>query len=192
MENQKLHVLGKILESDKNAVAIVGSRQPSKKGEKAAYEFSYYLAAKGVTIVSGMARGIDSVAHKAALEAEGRTIAVLGSGVDVIYPPENKNLYDEIIKNGAVVSQFPMGTKPYAKNFLERNRIVAELALAVLVVEGARISGTLSIASWAGKLGREVFAIPGSGVTDYLISEGATIANSPMQILEYLNELNNS
>ncbi|MEK7497477.1 MAG: DNA-processing protein DprA [Patescibacteria group bacterium] len=192
MEKQKLHILGEILESDSNAVAIVGSRKQSEKGEKTAYEFSYYLATKGITIVSGMAKGIDSVAHRAALEAGGRTIAVLGSGVDVIYPQENESLYREIIKNGAVVSQFPMGTKPFAKNFLARNKIIAELSRAVLVIEGARISGTLSIASWAGKLGREVFAFPGSEITDYLISEGATIANSPMQILEYLNGFDNS
>ena len=190
--NTELFVKGKVLEEDKNAVAVVGSRIPSEKGEQVAYEFSYYLAAKGVTIVSGMARGIDSVAHKAALEAGGRTIAVLGSGVDVVYPPENKSLYEEIIKSGAVVSQFPMGTKPFAKNFLMRNKTIAEMARAVLVMEGGRISGTLSIANWAAKINREVFALPGSAVTDYLISEGATVANSPMQILEYLDGLNNS
>lgn len=189
---ERLFIKGKLLRQDKKAVAIVGSRMTSEDGEKVAYEYSYYLAAKGVTIISGMARGIDSIAHRAALEVGGRTIAVLGSGVDVVYPPENKSLYEDIIKNGAVVSPFPMGTKPYPKNFLMRNKIIAELAGAVLVIEGARISGTLSIANWAGKLGREVFVLPGSEITDYLISEGATIANSPMQILEYLNGFNNS
>jgi len=190
--NSELFIKGRLLEKDKNAIAVVGSRRPTENGEKAAYEFSYYLAAKGITIISGMARGIDTVSHKAALEAGGRTIAVLGSGVDVVYPPENRPLYEDIIKNGAVVSPFPWGTKPFPKNFLARNKIIAELSRAVLVIEGARISGTLSIANWAGRMNREVFALPGSELADYLTGEGATVANSPMQILEYLDGLNNS
>ena len=185
----RLKIWGEIRPTDTFAVAIVGSRLSSGRGEKIAYEFSFYLAGHGVTIISGLARGIDSVAHRAAIDAGGRTIAVLGSGIDVIYPPENINLAREISENGAVVSQFPRGTKPYAKNFLERNGTIAKLAKAVLIVEGARRSGTLSTATWAVNQGREVFVIPGSGVTEYLINQGATVANSPADILEYLNSL---
>lgn len=186
---KQLDILGEIKKADKKAVAVVGARLMSPRGKKLAYEYSFYLAGHGVTIVSGLARGIDSVAHRAAIDAGGRTIAVLGSGIDVIYPPENKNLAQEISKHGAVVSQFPKGTKPYPKNFLERNGMIAKLARAVLVIEGKRRSGTLSTAGWAANLGREVFVIPGSEITDYLIKEGATIANSPADILEYLDSL---
>lgn len=185
----KLKVLGEVKPTDSFAVAIVGSRNSSKSGEKIAYEFSFYLAGHGVTIVSGLARGIDSIAHRAALDAGGRTLAVLGSGLDIIYPPENTGLAQEIIKNGALISQFPKGTKPFPNNFLARNETVVKLSKAVLVIEGERRSGTLSTATWAANHSREVFVIPGSGATDYLIKEGATIANSPVDILEYLNSL---
>ena len=174
---------------DKNAVAVVGTRVPSERGRKIAYEYSFYLAGHGVTIVSGLARGIDSVAHRAALAAGGRTIAVLGSGIDIIYPPENKGLAKEIAGHGAIVSQFPKGTKPLPKNFLERNGTIAKLSKCVLVIEGLKRSGTLSTAGWAANLNREVFVIPGSEITDYLAREGATIANSPADILEYLKSL---
>lgn len=182
-----MEIKGKILPRDKFAVAIVGSRTPSQKGLKTAYDFAFFLAGNGVTIVSGLARGIDSMAHKGALAAGGRTVAVLGSGLDIIYPFENKSLALEVSKNGALVSEFPKGTKPFPKNFLQRNRLIAKLSKAVLVVEGKKRSGTLSTASWAGDLGREVFAIPGSEATDYLIENGATIANSPKEVLDYLN-----
>lgn len=188
----KLNILGKILPGDKNAVAIVGTRNPSARGKKLAYDFAYYLAGHGVTIVSGLARGIDTQAHKAALEAGGRTIAVIGSGLDNIYPPENNDLAEKIANQGAVVTEFEDGTKPLAKNFLARNRLIAKLSKAVLVIEGKARSGTLSTASHAANLGVEVFAIPGSEATDWLISEGATIANNPKEVLDYLHELNNS
>lgn len=184
-----LYVLGEIKKADENAVAIVGSRKMSEKGKALAYKFSFELASVGFTIISGLARGIDSVAHRAALDAKGRTIAVLGSGLDVIYPPENKDLFNEIINtgHGAVVSEFPAGTKPFPKNFLARNRIISGLSKCVLVIEGARRSGTLSTVTWAANQGREVFVIPGSEITDYLADNGATIANSPSDIIEYLN-----
>ncbi len=176
------------MKTDVQAVAVVGARKMSDRGKKIAYDYSFNLAKRGVTIVSGLARGIDSVAHRAALDAGGRTIAVLGSGVDVIYPPENKKLAEEISKHGAVVSQFPRGTKPFPKNFLERNGLISKLAKAVLVIEGAIRSGTLSTATWAANQGREVFVIPGSEITDYLADQGATIANSPEDIIKYLND----
>lgn len=186
---EELDVWGKILKKDRYSVAVVGSRIMSKRGEALTKIFVKKIAMKGFTIISGMARGIDSIAHKTALAVGGRTIAVLGSGIDVIYPPENEGLANRISKNGAVVSPFPKGTKPYPKNFLARNRIVVKLSQAVLVIEGARRSGTLSTASWAANEGVEVFAIPGSPATDYLIEQGATIAKDPETIIEYLDGL---
>lgn len=181
-----MYISGKILKKDKNAIAVVGSRLPSDRGKQLAYDFAYYLAGKGITIVSGLARGIDTIAHKAALAAGGRTIAVLGSGLDIIYPPENRNLAERISRNGALVSGFARGTKPYAKNFLARNRIIAKLSRAVLVIEGARRSGTLSTASHAASEGKEVFAIPGSEATDWLIEQGANSVKSPKELIEFL------
>lgn len=187
----RLNLLGEIKELDANAVAIVGSRKMSEKGKKTAYEFSFYLAGHGITVVSGLARGIDSVAHTAALDAGGRTIAVLGSGLDVVYPPENKDLLNKIVNtnSGAIVSEFALGTKPFPKNFLARNRIVSGLSKCVLVIEGQARSGTLSTVGWAADQGRQVFVIPGSPITDYLTEMGATIAKSPTDIIEYLNSL---
>jgi DNA processing protein len=190
-----LNIQGKILKKDKRAVAIVGTRTPTKYGREVAYKFSFELAKKGITIVSGLARGIDTVAHNAALDAGGRTIAVLGSGLDVIYPPENLGLAQRIIKSGALVSQFAYGTKPLGKNFLIRNELVARLSRAILVVEGSRRSGTISTASHAANLGVEVFAVPGpvnspmSEAPLYLIEQGAQIARVPGDILEYINSL---
>lgn len=180
---------------DKRAVAIVGTRHPTKYGEEMAYKFSFELAKNGVTIVSGLARGIDTIAHSAALDAGGRTIAVLGSGVDIIYPPENKALAARIEKQGKMVSPFPLGTKPLGRNFLIRNGLIVELSLAVLIVEGRERSGTLSTATHAANQNKEVFAIPGplnspeSFLPNYLIANGARIATSPEDILEYISNL---
>ncbi len=182
-----MDVLGEILEGDSKAIAIVGARKATPRGRELAFNFSYILAESGFTIVSGLARGIDTAAHKGAISAGGRTIAVLGSGIDIIYPPENFQLSQTIAKNGALVTEFEKGTKPLPGNFLQRNRLIAKLSKAVLVIEGLRRSGTLSTASWAGDLNREVFAIPGSEATDWLISQGATIATSPLDIIEYLD-----
>ncbi len=189
---ERLYILGNVLKKDELAIAIVGSRRMTSYGKKMAYKFSFELARKGITIVSGLALGIDTIAHKAAIAAHGRTIAVLGSGIDVIYPPQNKKLAEEIIKNGALISEFPLGTKPLGKNFLVRNRIISGLAKAILVVEGGRVSGTISTATWAANQGKEVFAIPGSldspmsQATNYLISQGANIATKPEDIIEIL------
>jgi DNA processing protein len=181
-----LYVKGKILKKDSRAIAVVGSRLMTPRGESLTKKFVKEFVKKGFTIVSGLARGIDTVAHQTALKEGGRTIAVLGSGLDTIYPPENKALSDEIIKHGALVSPYPEGTKPYPKNFLSRNRIIVELSVAVLVVEGKRRSGTLSTASWAADEGIDVFAIPGSEATDFLIGEGAISASKPQGVLDMM------
>ena len=183
---ETLYVAGKLKSSDGLAVAIVGSRKMTAEGKKNAYKFSYFLAREGFTIVSGLARGIDTVAHKAALAAGGRTIAVLGSGIDIIYPPENAALAAEIVKSGALVSPFAMGVAPLPKNFLTRNKVVAELSQGVLVIEGKARSGTLSTASHAANLGKDVFVILGSEATDWLAGEGAIVVEEPVDIIEYL------
>lgn len=168
------------------SVAIVGTRAPTKYGREMAYKFSFSLAKNGVTIISGLARGIDTIAHQAALDAGGRTIAVLGSGKDVIYPPENKRLAEKIMEHGQVLSPFPDGTLPYGKNFLIRNELIVKLSQAVLVIEGMMRSGTLNTATHAANAGVEVFAIPGSPITDFLAENGARIATKPEDILEYV------
>lgn len=183
---QKLFVAGEFLPQDQKAIAVIGARRMTDSGKKSAWEFSFALAKAGVTIISGMARGVDTVAHKAAIFAGGRTIAVLGSGIDVIYPPENIFLAREIAQKGAVVTEFSPGTPPYAKNFLTRNRIISGLSLGVLIIEGAKRSGTLSTASHAADAGKDVFAIPGSEATDFLIEEGAISVQRPEEILDML------
>jgi DNA processing protein len=183
----ELYILGKILKKDARAVAVIGTRQVSSRGRALTEEYVKSLVQAGCTIVSGLARGVDTVAHRMALKYGGRTIAVLGSGLDIIYPPENRDLAKEIIGKGALVSPFSPGTKPLAKNFLARNRIIAKLSLAVLVIEGARRSGTLSTAAWAANEGIDVFAVPGSEATDWLISQGAIPVTKPQEVLKELN-----
>jgi DNA processing protein len=156
---------------DTLAVAIVGAREATQYGIGCAERLAADLAARGVTIISGLARGIDSAAHRGALRAGGRTIAVLGSGVDVIYPPENRRLALEIAEGGAVVSQFALRTPPLAGYFPARNRVIAGLSLGVVVVEAAEKSGSLITAGLAGELGREVMAVPGPLTS--LMSRGA-------------------
>lgn len=188
---EDIFVLGNLLPSDKRSVAVVGSRKMTKRGEELTKKYVKELVKEKITIVSGLARGIDTVAHQTALDCSGRTIAVLGSGLDIIYPPENAKLAKEIIKNGCLISGFPYGTKPEGKNFLARNRLIVKLSFAVLVIEGLRRSGTLSTASHAGNECVEVFAIPGSEACDYLINNGVTIANDPKDVIQYLNQLDN-
>src|SRR5205085_12603318 len=150
------------------------------------------LAARGVTIVSGLARGIDSAAHRGALEAGGRTIAVLGSGIDVIYPPENRDLARRIAARGAVVSQFALGTPPLSYHFPERNRVIAALSLGVVVVEAAERSGSLTTAGCAAELGREVMAVPGrvtslqSQGAHRLIQDGAALVQGWQDVVAAL------
>ncbi|RJR29873.1 DNA-protecting protein DprA [Candidatus Microgenomates bacterium] len=192
---QCIYIKGDFEPRDCLAVAVVGSRTPTGEGRKKAYEIACVLASEGITIVSGLARGIDTEAHRAALKVSGRTIAVLGSGLSNIYPPENIDLAREIQKSGALVSEFKPDTKPLPDNFLARNRIIAALSLAVVVVEGKRRSGTISTARHAAELGREVFAVEGSesGVMsqapNYLISEGAVAISGPGQVLDYIKDI---
>ena len=167
----RLWVRGRLIDEDALAVAIVGSRRATPFGLELAERLGGDLAARGVTVVSGLARGIDSAAHRGALEAGGRTLAVLGCGVDVVYPPENRRLATRIAERGAVLSQFAPGTPALAHHFPVRNRIIAGLALGVVVVEAAEQSGTLITAGHAGDLGREVMAVPGRAEqTDTLLA----------------------
>jgi DNA processing protein len=177
-----LHVRGALADADALAVAIVGSRRATSYGLEVAETLAADLAARGITVVSGLARGIDSAAHRGALRVGGRTLAVLGSGVDVIYPPENRRLAAEIVARGALVSQFAPGTPPLPQNFPTRNQVIAALSLAVVVVEAAERSGSLITARLAAELGREVLAVPGritapeSRGANRLIQDGAHAA----------------
>jgi DNA processing protein len=179
-----LLVRGEILREDGLAVAIVGSRRGTHYGLRMAERLGADLGGRGVTVVSGLARGVDTAAHRGALDAGGRTLAVLGSGVDVVYPPENRGLATEVVKAGAVVSQFPMGTAPLPYHFPARNRVIAGLTLGTVVVEAAERSGALITARLAGELGREVYAVPGnvsstgSQGTNGLIQDGAKLVQS--------------
>ena len=187
-----LYVKGEFLPADENAVAIVGSRGASFYGLSCAKDFSFRLSQYGLTIVSGMARGIDTVSHRASLDAGGRTIAVLGSGLNRIYPPENEGLFAEIAKKGVVISQFALDTPPVAKNFPIRNRIISGLSRGVLVVEASLKSGALITARYALEQDRDVFAIPGklssptSSGTNDLIKQGAKMVTEPEEILKEL------
>lgn len=188
-----LYIKGNIEEADEVAVAIVGSRLPTPYGIAVTERIAGDLASSGVTVVSGMARGCDTAAHRGALRAGGRTIAILGCGVDVIYPKENKRLYEEIGRRGALVSELPMGTTPYPTNFPVRNRIIMGLSLGVVVVEAAPRSGSLITARLALDAGREVFAVPGS-ITSYksrgtnnLLKQGAKLVEDARDILEELS-----
>ncbi len=157
-----LHLQGALEPADEVAVAVVGSRSITSYGKQVTFRLVGDLVRHGVTIVSGLARGVDAVAHRAALDAGGRTIAVLGSGLDRVYPPEHSALAAEIAMHGAVVSEFPLGTKPDAPNFPIRNRVISALSLGTLVVEAGDTSGTLITAARALEQNREVFAVPGS------------------------------
>ncbi|MCC7201282.1 MAG: DNA-protecting protein DprA [Nitrospirae bacterium] len=186
---------GSVSPDDINALAIVGTRNPSPYGKKVSEMLSAELSSAGFTIVSGMARGIDSSAHRAALNAGGRSIAVLGCGADIAYPPENEKLMREITGNGAVISEFPIGTLPDKRNFPQRNRIISGISLGVIVVEAAEKSGSLITARFALEQGREIFAIPGninsplSSGTNNLIQQGAKAVTNVNDILEEFDQL---
>ena len=189
-----LHVRGAVVDADALAVAIVGSRRATPYGLEVAETLAADLAARGVTIVSGLARGIDSAAHRGALRVGGRTLAVLGSGVDLIYPPENRRLADEIAERGALLSQFAPGTPPLPQNFPARNQVIAALSLAVVIVEAAEKSGSLITARLAAELGREVLAVPGritapeSRGANRLIQDGAHVAMGWEDVVAVLPE----
>ena len=185
-----LYVKGNILTDDDKAVAIVGSRSASEYGRRVARDLARGLASLGFTVVSGMARGIDGSAHESALQAGGRTIAVLGSGVERAYPAEHETLYRRIGENGAVLSELPIGTRPLAFNFPARNRLISGLSLGVVVVEATEKSGSLITATLAVEQGREVFAVPGevgssrSRGAHRLIRQGAKLVESVDDIIE--------
>jgi DNA processing protein len=188
-----LYVRGGLLPEDEWAVAIVGTRRVTAYGRQVAEDVATTLARNGVTVVSGLARGVDSIAHQAALNAGGRTIAVLGNGVDKVYPPENRRLAEQILQQGALVSDYAPGTPPDGANFPPRNRIISGLSLAVVIVEAGQSSGALITASFAAEQGRDVFAVPGnitapqSQGANRLIQDGATPLINPQDVLEALN-----
>lgn len=185
-----LYVKGNLLPEDYYNIAIVGSRRASLYGRETAEKLARQLAERGFTVTSGMARGIDTSAHTGVLKAAGRTIAVLGCGINIAYPPENKNLMDKIADSGAVISEFPINTAPHRHNFPIRNRIISGLALGVVIVEAAQKSGALITASFALEQGREVFSVPGkidvptSRGTLGLIKDGAKLVEDVEDILE--------
>ena len=188
-----LHVRGNLVPEDECAVAVVGTRRASVYGRQAAEEIVSDLARSGITVVSGLAKGIDSIAHRAALQAGGRTIAVAGCGLDVVYPSEHVDLARQIMAQGALVSEFPLGTGPKAEHFPQRNRIISGMSLGVLVVEAGDKSGALNTAHWAVEQNRDVFAVPGSIFSpaskgaNHLIQEGAKLVRHAGDILEELN-----
>mgnify|MGYP000216547194 CR=1 FL=1 len=188
-----LYVRGELKKEDEWAVAMVGTRRASVYGREVARRLASALAQNGITVVSGLARGIDVEAHQAALKAGGRTIAVLGCGVDRVYPPEHRRLAAEIVAHGALVSDYPIGTPPEGPNFPPRNRIISGLSLGVIVVEAGARSGALITAEYAAEQGREVFAVPGSILsesyagTNALIRDGARIVLGVEDVLEELN-----
>jgi DNA processing protein len=190
-----LEVLGTLTEADRHAISIVGSRHCSFYGLEATKHFSFRLASAGLTIISGLARGIDTAAHQAALAAKGRTIAIIGSGIGHLYPPENQALAQRIAKQGAILSEFPFDSPPNPQTFPYRNRIVAGWCMDLMVVEAGEKSGALITANLATDQGRQVYAIPGpidrgsSVGTNRLIQQGAKLVTCAEDILEELQEL---
>ena len=188
-----LYVRGALTAEDSWAVAIVGTRRVSAYGRQVTEELATFLAINGVTVVSGLARGVDAIAHQSALKAGGRTIAVLGCGVDRIYPPEHAQLAEKMIASGAILSDYAPGTPPDASNFPPRNRIISGFSMATVVVEAGETSGALITAQFAADQGREVFAVPGnilapqSKGTNRLIAQGAHPMLSARDLLDVLN-----
>jgi len=190
-----LWVRGALEDDDALAIAIVGARRATPYGLEVAAQLARDLAARGVTIVSGFARGVDSAAHRAALDAGGRTLAVLGCGIDVVYPSENRRLADAVAARGALVTQFAPGTAPLPYHFPARNRTLAALVLGVVVVEAAARSGSLSTAGFAADLGREVYAVPGkitsptSAGAHRLLRDGARLVENWTDIVQELPDV---
>jgi len=184
-----LYVKGNLKEEDIN-IAVVGSRMASTYGKFSTERLCRELVVNGITVVSGLARGIDTAAHRGSIAAKGRTIAVLGCGIDIVYPPENKELFTKITSQGAIITEFPFGTPPNGPNFPARNRIISGLSLGVVVVEANEKSGSLITARTALEQGREVFAVPGSidsagsRGTNGLIKQGAKLIEDVYDILD--------
>jgi DNA processing protein len=187
-----LYIIGEFPLQNAPSIAIVGSRSPTEYGKTISHQLSHQLAERGITVVSGFARGIDTCVHRGALEAGGRTVAVFGCGLSIIYPETNRALAGEIIKSGALISEFPMTMPPRGNNFPRRNRVISGLTLGTLVVEASDRSGSLITARHAAEQGREVFAVPGqifsnvSRGTHSLINQGATLINSVDDLLDAL------
>lgn len=187
-----LYVRGELKPEDAFSIALVGSRQAKDYGRRVSYQLSYQLAKRGLTVISGFAKGIDTCAHRGALEASGRTIAVMGNGLSLIYPAANSELVEKVVESGALISEFPMGMKPRSENFPRRNRIISGLTLGTVVVEASNRSGALITARLASEQGREVFAVPGeifselSTGTHKLIDNGAKLISTVDDLLEAL------
>ena len=188
-----LYVRGSLVKHAEKCLAIIGTRKPSKYGWDAAHQLAFDIARQQVTIVSGLAHGIDTAAHHGALKAGGATIAVMATGISLIYPSENRDLAEEIVAQGAIVTEMPIGTAPLGKNFPRRNRIISGLSLGVLVAEAPEKSGAMITASRAGEQGRDVFAVPqnifsktGRG-SNRLIQDGAKLVMDPGDALDELN-----
>lgn len=185
-----LYVKGTLLPQDKHAIAMVGSRRCTHYGTQTADRLAFQLAKQGYTVVSGLARGIDAAAHQGALKGGGRTLAVLGSGIDQVYPPEHDRLAEKIVEQGALISEFPIGFQPTRQSFPQRNRIVAGLCGGTLVVEAARRSGAMMTVDFASEFGRLIFAVPGridnpsAGGCNSLIKNGAKLVEDVDDILE--------
>lgn len=188
-----LFVRGAVEMRDELAVAIVGTRNATAYGRSVTRRLAADLAASGVTVVSGLARGIDAVAHRAALEVGGRTMAIFGCGLDIIYPPEHRRLAEEVAAQGALISEYPLGRQPAADQFPVRNRLISGLSLGVVITESRERSGALITAEFAGQQGRDVFAVPGSILNQSsagphrLIQDGAKLV---MNVEDILGELN--
>lgn len=187
-----LYVKGTLTKKDEIGIGVVGSRKMTSYGKEVTENITRDLCFSGITIISGFARGVDTTAHKAAIKAGGRTIAVLPSGLDIIYPPENIHVVEEIASHGALISEYPLGFPAIRENFPQRNRIISGLSKGVLVIEGQKKSGTLLTAKHAAEQGRPVFAVPGnitsymSEAPNYLIHEGAKIVLSVSDIVDEL------
>jgi len=186
-----LYIKGNILEKDYDSISIVGTRKISNYGKTVTSEFASYFAKKGITVISGLARGVDTQSHIVALENKSRTIAVLGNGLLVNYPPENKKLQEKISQNGAIISEFPLNKKPDKMSFPRRNRIIAGLSRLTLLTEAGRGSGAIITARFCAEYGKDVFAVPGniysnaSKGTNELIQNGALVALNPADIAEH-------
>jgi DNA protecting protein DprA len=183
-----LYIRGEYLPEDLFAVAIVGTRRVTPYGRQITEELSSFLVANGITVISGLARGVDSIAHQTALKAGGRTMGVLGSGVDKIYPPEHRALAEKMVERGAIISDYAPGTPPDASNFPPRNRIISGLSLAVVVIEAGETSGALITAEFAAEQGREVFAVPGSILAPQSKGTNKLIQNGALPLLS-VNDL---
>ena len=188
-----IYVKGNLAPEDERGVAVVGTRRASPYGSEMARRLAGNLAASGATVFSGLARGIDGIAHQAALDAGGRTIAVVGGGLDRIYPPEHADLAYRICEQGAMISEYPLGKLPQAQHFPRRNRVISGLSLGVLVIEAGMKSGAMLTVRWALDQDREVFAVPGpvisenSAGTNWLIQQGAKLVVDHHDVLDELN-----